>query len=245
MNHEQTAKVTRIGMLTPSSNTVLEPMTAALFHGVSNISAHFARLRVTEITVSDSALAQFNSKPMLEAASLLSDARPHAILWNGTSGGWRGFEADRRIRDELRQEFGVPVSTVTLALVDLLNKRGFRRIAFVTPYTVDIQECIIANFSAAGFDCVATPCLGISENFAFSEVPAEAMTQLVEETIAARPEVIIPFCTNLAATRSAPIWEARYGVPVFDSIAVAARAGLELAGLSPNLIRGWGSIFES
>lgn len=245
MNEKQSRGAKRIGMLTPSSNTVLEPMTMALLAGLPNVSAHFTRLRVTEISVADGALAQFNPAPMLEAAALLADARPHAIIWNGTSGGWLGLDADRRIRDALKQELGLPVSTVTLALVELLQARGYRRIAFVTPYTTDVQKRIIDTYSAAGFDCVAAPCLGISENFAFAEVPVQAMERLVEDTLAARPDVIIPYCTNLAATREVPRWEARYGVPVFDSVSVATRAGLELAGISPKLIEGWGSIFES
>src|SRR6202035_2898238 len=40
-----------LGMLVPSSNTVLEPTCAAMLTGVANVSAHFARFRVTEIAL--------------------------------------------------------------------------------------------------------------------------------------------------------------------------------------------------
>ena len=38
-----------LGMLTPSSNTTLEPVTAAMIAGIPEASAHFGRFRVTEI----------------------------------------------------------------------------------------------------------------------------------------------------------------------------------------------------
>ena len=42
-----------LGMLTPSSNTVLEPMTVEMLRGLDDVSAHFGRFRVTEISLSD------------------------------------------------------------------------------------------------------------------------------------------------------------------------------------------------
>jgi len=76
---------TLLGMLTPSSNTTLEPVTAAMLAGVPEASAHFGRFRVTEIALSDSALAQFDDREILAAAELLADARLDVIGWNGTS----------------------------------------------------------------------------------------------------------------------------------------------------------------
>ena len=48
-----------LGMLTPSSNTVLEPVTAAMIAGLPEVSAHFSRFPVTEIALSERALKQF------------------------------------------------------------------------------------------------------------------------------------------------------------------------------------------
>lgn len=234
---------TRIGMLTPSSNTVLEPMTAALLGRVKGVSAHFSRLRVTEITVGANALAQFDVNPMLSAASLLADAYPQSLVWNGTSGGWVGLDADRRIAGALERELAIPTTTVTLSLVALLKSLGMSTVGLVTPYVSDVQSRIVATLAAEGLTCLASPHLGLSENFAFSTVTVEQMDALVAAAAAQRPDVIVPFCTNLAATPHVARWEAQYGIPVFDSIAVAARAGLELSGLSPRLVEGWGRLF--
>jgi maleate isomerase len=76
-----------LGMLTPSSNTRLEPITAAMLAEIPEASAHFGRFRVTEIALSDAALAQFDDREILRAAVLLADAKVQAIGWNGTSAG--------------------------------------------------------------------------------------------------------------------------------------------------------------
>lgn len=43
----------KLGMLTPSSNTALEPITSAMVSGLPNVSAHFSRFTVTEISLRD------------------------------------------------------------------------------------------------------------------------------------------------------------------------------------------------
>jgi hypothetical protein len=48
-------------MLTPSSNSVLEPVCAALLAGVPDVSAHFARFRATGIPATSSVLALFEA----------------------------------------------------------------------------------------------------------------------------------------------------------------------------------------
>ena len=92
-----------LGMLTPSSNTVLEPVTTAILQELDHVSAHFSRFRVTEISLSAAALGQFDDRPLLTAAELLADANVDVIAWNGTSAGWLGFERDEIGRASCRE----------------------------------------------------------------------------------------------------------------------------------------------
>ena len=84
----------RLGMITPSSNSVLEPVTAAMLAASPDVTAHFSRLRVTEIALDAPALGQFDPGHMLAAAELLADAKVDAIAWNGTSASWLGIAPD-------------------------------------------------------------------------------------------------------------------------------------------------------
>lgn len=50
-------------------------------------------------------------------------------------------------------------------------------------------------------------------------------------------------CTNLAGAARAPALEAEIGIPVYDSVAVSLWKAMDLAGLDPAAITGWGSVF--
>jgi maleate isomerase len=58
----------RLGVLTPSSNTALEPLTSAIAALVPGASAHFSRFQVTEIALDNRALGQFDDSKILAAA---------------------------------------------------------------------------------------------------------------------------------------------------------------------------------
>lgn len=229
-------------MLTPSSNTALEPITAAMLAGVATL--HVARFRVTEITLSQVGLAQFDDAPMLQAASLLADARVTAIGWNGTSGGWLGFDVDRRLCQGITASTRVPATTSMLALNDILARRGVRRLGLVTPYTGDVQARIIANYASLGIETVAERHLGIAENFAFAEVAPATIAAMAREVAAARPEAIAIICTNLRAAPLAEALEAETGIAVLDTIATVVWGCLRLAGADPRAVRGWGRLFR-
>ena len=58
----------RLGMITPSSNSVLEPVTSAMLHGVPDITAHFSRFRVTEIALDAAALTVMAARGQITGA---------------------------------------------------------------------------------------------------------------------------------------------------------------------------------
>jgi len=235
---------TALGMITPSSNTVLEPMTYALLGDLEGVSAHFARIRVTEITTNDAALAQFDNEPMLAAASLLADAKVQAIAWNGTSASWLGFDRDAVLCRAIKQATGIPATTSVRAINAALEGLGAERIALVTPYLGAIQERIVANYSAAGFAVVAERHLDDPGNYSFAEHDEARIAALVREAAASRPEAIAIVCTNFRGTRIAAGLEQELGIPIIDSIAATLWHSLALAGVASTGLEAWGGLFR-
>lgn len=233
-----------LGMLTPSSNTALEPLTTAMLAGVPEASAHFARFRVTEISLAAHALGQFDSRNIIEAARLLADARVGAIAWNGTSAGWLGLERDEKLCAEITAATGIPACTSTLALREKMRSRGHATLGLVSPYVDEVQSRIVANFGAEGMRVSAERHLGISVNWDFSQASEEELTRMAREVAAARPDAIATYCTNLRAAHLAAAWERELGIPVYDSISVVVWKALRLCGVDPRRIRGWGSVFQ-
>ncbi|MBD3885174.1 aspartate/glutamate racemase family protein [Phormidium tenue FACHB-886] len=237
------AKRVLLGMLTPSSNTVLEPVTSAMVAKLSNVSAHFGRFRVTEISLQEQALAQFDTTPLLNAAQLLADAHVDVIAWNGTSAGWLGFEADVQLCQEITSATGIPATTSVLAIAEILRDRQMTQLGLVTPYLLEVQERIIANFASEGFDCIAEQHLDLSVNFDFAEVTAKQLTAMVYKVAAKRPQAIVTFCTNL---RTAPLvdgLEQALGIPIYDTISAVVWKSLKIAGVDPAGVKGWGRLF--
>lgn len=217
----------RLGMLTPSSNTVLEPATATLLADTPHITAHFQRLRVLSISLEGGSTGQFDAAPMVAAAEMLADAKVHALCWNGTSGSWLGLDADRALCVAITAATGIPCTTATLALLDALKVLGAKRLGLVTPYLGSVQAAIAENFRAAGFETVAERHLEDPGNFSFAEHSPALVTRLVEQVAAEGPDAIAIHCTNfrgLDAARMVP------GVMVLDSVAVALWGALRAAG---------------
>ena len=234
----------RLGMLTPSSNTVLEPATARLLAGLPHVTAHFSRFRVTAIGLSEAARRQFDPAPILAAARLLADAHVDTIAWNGTSAGWLGFDSDERLCAAITAETGIPATSSVLALNKALDGLGARTLGLVTPYTADVQARIVANYAAHGVAVVAERHLGDPGNYSFAQYEEPAIAVLLRAVAEARPEAITALCTNFRATALAAVLEAETGIPVLDSIAVAVWRSLRLAGVAPGRVKGWGRLFE-
>jgi maleate isomerase len=234
----------RIGMLTPSSNTVLEPVTACLISGVDGLSAHFSRFAVTEIALDKAALGQFDNAPILRAAELLAHAKVDVIAWNGTSASWLGLERDRDMVTRIEVATGIKAATCMLGFFDLFRHMGVSRLGLVTPYTSDVQEKIISTYAAEGVAVIAERHLGIRDNFTFGTVPEADIDRMIREVAEAGPQAIAVVCTNMHAASSAARLEQELDVPVLDSVAVTLHACLVRAGADPGMIRGWGRLFD-
>ena len=230
-------------MLTPSSNTVLEPTTMAILENLDEVTAHFSRFKVTEITLSESGLAQFEHDRFLEAAKLLADAKCHSIAWNGTSAGWLGFDNDTDLCTSITKSTGAPSTTSILANNDLFQRHGVSTFGLVTPYTDDVQAKIIENYHKSGFHCVAERHQGISDNFSFSEITEEQVEEMCRAVASEGAEAISIICTNMRGACLAERLEADLGVVIYDSIAVVVRHALEISGVDPRRVTGWGRIF--
>jgi maleate isomerase len=235
--------MTRLGMLTPSSNTALEPITYAMLAGVEGVSVHFSRFKVTEIALSESAQRQFDHGEILRAAELLAHAKVDVIAWNGTSASWLGFDRDERLCERITEATGIRACTTVLAYRDLLRRLDNARIGLVTPYTADVQRKIVANWRSQGLNCVSERHLSLSDNFSFAEVPEAEIARLIEEVVREGADAIVVLCTNMRGAGVAERLEREFGVGVFDSIAVTLWTCLAAAGVDPSVIRGWGSLF--
>lgn len=233
-----------LGMLTPSSNTSLEPVTNAMLNGLPGVSAHFSRFSVTEISLGEKATGQFDIGKILEAAKLLADARVDVIGWSGTAASWLGFDTDERLCAQIAEATGIPATTSVLALNEILQKQGCRSLGLVSPYVKPVQDKIVANYASIGIDVTGERHLGLQDNFSFSEVTEQQIEEMACDVSSSKPDAITVMCTNIRAAQLAPKLEDSLGIPFYDSVSTVVWKSLSMAGYDVEAVRNWGSLFQ-
>jgi maleate isomerase len=247
-------KPLRLGILVPSTNTALEPLTQSLFSSIPHtaikhrsLTVHFSRFPVTIISLSTSANAQFQSAPIIAAAKLLADAEVDIIGWSGTSAGWLGFEVDKKLCAEIEAATGIPATTSVLALNKALVLHRVSKMALVTPYQDDVQEAIIKNYANVGIEI--TPererHLGIVKNTEIGRIGEEVLDGMVADVVGRGADVVATFCTNLRAATRVQVWEEMYGVMVLDTVTLVVWDMLRICGVEVHEKHGWGKLFRS
>ncbi|KAJ0419440.1 Asp/Glu/hydantoin racemase [Aspergillus carlsbadensis] len=243
------AKQIRLGILTPSSNTSLEPLTQSLIAPLQNVTVHFSRFPVVKISLESDALSQFQTEPILAAARLLADANVDIIGWSGTSSGWLGFEADEAICSAITTATGTPATTSVLALNKACKEFGVERLGLVTPYMDDVQEAIVKRYGRVGIDVCEERHLGLSRNTAFAEIEEEVLDGMVGEVVRGRDsegngvQAVTTFCTNLRAAQRVAFWEKEHRVPVFDTVATVVWDMLKHCEVDMAPLKDWGVLF--
>ncbi|WP_128924888.1 maleate cis-trans isomerase family protein [Bradyrhizobium guangxiense] len=235
----------RLGMITPSSNSVLEPVTSAMLQGVDGVSAHFSRFRVTEIALDAAALSQFDASVMLPAAELLADAKVDAVAWNGTSASWLGIGRDRSLCTAITTRTGVPATTSTLACIDAVRALGAKRVGLVSPYMDDVQRRIVDVWAEEGIPTQAEQHLGLRDNFCFGEVPPATIADMIRAVAREGADAVVVLCTNFDGAALAAPLERELDIAVLDSVAVTLWRTLGLAGGDIGALAEWGRIFQT
>ncbi|KAH8665949.1 hypothetical protein BGZ60DRAFT_529208 [Tricladium varicosporioides] len=242
----------RLGILVPSSNTTLEPLTAAIITSINNslpetsrkLTVHFTRIPVTSISFSSSAIKQFDIPTLLAAAKLLSHAGVDIIGWSGTSSGWLGFGHDEELCSEIERETGVPATSSILGLNKALLFCNPHIVGLVTPYRDDIQAAIVKNYAKIGIDLEERH-LSIERTKAIAEVGEEVLDGMVEELVVQKGvDVVTTFCTNLVAAQRVEVWEEMWGVPVLDTVTTVIWDMCRQLKIDTHNVEGWGSIFR-
>jgi maleate isomerase len=210
----------RLGILLPSSNTVMEPAATALLRSDGAITAHFARFRMVTVSTEDASLRQFGLDEMVAAAELLADVNPNLILWGGTSAAWLGFAHDTALCERITARTGIQAVTAVQMINQRLTADGVRRIGLVTPYLAPVEDAIIANYAALGIDIAAAVRGELTVNTDFAAISPATIAMMVRKVARSAPglEAVVIMCTNLLGAPVAEALSDELGLPVIDSV---------------------------
>jgi maleate isomerase len=235
----------KIGMLTPSSNTTLEPICSKLLYNVPEVTCHYSRFEVTKISLEQDALSQFDFEPMLKAAELLAHAEVDVIAWNGTSGGWLGFEVDQQLCEAITKRTGIPATTSMLSQVKAFKEHNIKSVHLVTPYIPEINQLIAEQYKKhCNVETINIQGLGQTVNRSFSLVPQDRIEEQIKAVSVSPADALSVVCTNFPAVDKVEYYEEKYNLPMYDTINVLMWECLKMVDLDPSIIKGWGKVFS-
>jgi len=188
---------------------------------------------------------------IVPAAEHLAAQDVDAIMVIGTSlTFYRGAEAHARLLEELRTRTGLPVSTMSQALIDGLREVGAERVAVTTAYTDVVNRRLKELLEAAGVDVLSLECFNLLEFNAPHKITEAEIIALSDTAVAkanaGKPkaaEAILISCGGLRTLGVAAPLEARHHIPVVSSATAAFWSAMRLVGESGR-IDGYGRLFE-
>jgi len=170
---------------------------------------------------------------IVPAAKELAAKGVDAIMVIGTSlTFYRGYEAHQQLLETLRKETGLPISTMSEAVVDGLRSMGAKRVAVATAYSDLVNDRLADFLRRAGFEVTAMKGFGILEFGGAEKMTEQDIIDLSGNAIteAKAADAVLISCGGLMTLNCAVPIESKHGIPVITSTQSAFWKALRLAG---------------
>ena len=193
----------RVGLLIPSSNTVME--VDFYRHLQPPVTVHTGRMFMEETTAAGEhrMLDEFT----MPAVAAVATARPHVVVFGCTSAGaLRGNAYDTQLCEQIAEQTHAHAVSVIRAVREAIQRRNAERIGVITPYVEELNDKIRASIEETGdVEVVDIVGLGIDENFTIAEVHPDTIVDLAVTNFADRDiDLLFASCTNFRALDALP-----------------------------------------
>jgi len=209
----------RIGLLVPSSNTVME---VDFYRNLpETITLHTARMYLVSTTPEGE--TRMLDKFAMPALRDLATSKPDVVVFGCTSAGaLRGKAYDDELCMRISSLTGVPTVSVIRSVSDTLLESNTRKLVVITPYVDALNDRIKASLEAEGSEVIKIAGLGIFDNFSIAMVPKQTIIDFALNTVGdLKPDALFISCTNFPAMQALPELRSLFTFPVFSSNQVA------------------------
>ena len=205
----------RVGLIVPSSNTVMEPD----FHRQLGSEATVSTTRIFLETVTREAEIRMLEEDLPKGAELIRTTAPDIVVFGCTSAGSLGTLAhDQAIAGTIEKLAQARTVTVLHSVLARLRSIGPRRLAVFTPYIEDLTSSIAACLTEAGFPPIKSAGMGIWSNVQIGSVTPAEIIEFVESQIGpSAPDCLFLSCTNWHAIDAIQPLNRKLGIPVVSS----------------------------
>jgi arylmalonate decarboxylase len=183
---------------------------------------------------------------IVPAAVELAKEGATAILVHGASlTFYRGHEAHEKLLADIRAATGLPVTSMSAAMVDGLRHLGAKKIGVCTAYSDEINRRLRDFLVASGFDVLALEGFDITEFGGARRKSDEDIVELADKVHADAPQAdsLLISCGGLRTLDAGKRVEDKHGVPVVSSTESAYWAAMRMIGESGRY-PGYGKLLE-
>ena len=210
-----TTQEKRIGLMVPSSNTVMEPDFYRNLPG--NWTLHTTRMFLKDVNAKEE--AKMLDEYTLPAARDLETVQPDVIIFGCTSAGaLRGNEYEEELIRKISETSGAAAISVNKSVRETLKLLNARRLVVVTPYLDELNVRIKASLENEGMQVLHIQGLGILENTNIARVTRQKIIELAQDAVKDRePDALFVSCTNFPAVDALPELRSLFPFPVISS----------------------------
>lgn len=230
----------RIGLVVPWATDTVPPEAAEMYPHIEFLARGVGVKALTPDGYEDAWHA------IVPAARELAALNVQAIMVIGTSlTFYRGVDAHAQLLDTLRDATGLPVGTMSGAIVDGLRSAGGRRISVCTAYADEVNRRLGRFLGDSGLEVLALQGFGLTRFGAAAEKTEDDITTLAIDTHAHAPaaQAMLVSCGGLRTLHAGKKIEDRLGIPVISSMPAALWQAVRLAG-DTGFVKGCGTLLE-
>lgn len=218
-----------IGLIVPSTNTVMEPEFWKL--APPGVAVFTARATLLGAATTESYFRMAES--VNDAAQQLATAEVDTVIYGCTSGSFVCPLPE--LLDNMRQRAGVPALASAGAVIAALRALQVDKVSLVTPYLDFVNEREIEFLKEHGVQTLRLKSFSMGETQeerrAIGKVPPQAIYRLAREADHPDAQAIFISCTNLPSLDVVDLLEKELGKPVITSNQASLWACLRRLGL--------------
>jgi maleate isomerase len=204
-----------IGLIVPSSNTVMERD----FHRTFGRPAVVSTTRIFLEEVTREAEIKMNRDELPLAIRLIKTVAPQVVVFGCTSAGsLDGIEHDAAIARFIADYTGAQPITVIGAVLAQLRSVQPQRVAVFTPYQAEMTRSVTDCLVEAGFTIVKAAGMGIVDNREIGRVTPDDIVRFVEDECRdVDADCVFLSCTNWRAIETIGRLQRLLGARVLSS----------------------------
>jgi len=236
----------KIGLVVPTAESRVSPEGALMYPGVN-----FVPQGTGVGSLTPEGYDQAMDK-VIPAADKLAEQGVDVISLFGTSlTFYRGPQFNEDLQAEVRKRTGLPVSSMSTAIIQGLKAVGAKKVAVATAYSKVVNDKLQELLEFHGFEVGALESFGITQfggggtGSGAGAKSAEDIIDLASTAHANTPkaDAILISCGGLKTLNVQKPLEDKHGLPVVSSTPAAFWDVVRLAGL-PAKVKGYGQLFE-